>query len=192
MKTQIITSKNFHTSLWSGGSTTQLYIYPADATYLKKDFELRLSTAKVEVKESNFTSLPGIYRKLMILEGEITIQHEDHYKKKLKPYDVDTFSGDWNTSSIGTCIDFNVMTSEPQNNELYHLVYHPTSNSELKLKSNCKKLFLYVTFGNAEIRILNGTYLLEKGSLMLVEEIEFSSLWMEGDLDFGLVLLEIL
>ena len=108
MKTTILTPQQFTTSEWSGGSTTQLYIFPATATYAARDFELRISTAKVEVAASTFTALPGVQRKLMILEGAITITHEGQYSKHLKPFEVDEFSGDWKTTAVGTCTDFNV------------------------------------------------------------------------------------
>jgi environmental stress-induced protein Ves len=55
---------------WSGGITTQLAIYPKDANYKKQNFQFRISTATVEIEESVFTKLPGVSRKLMILNGE--------------------------------------------------------------------------------------------------------------------------
>ncbi len=107
---KIIKASEFNTVNWSGGTSTQLFIYPQNSDYKLRNFDFRLSTAKVEADESDFTSLPGISRKLMILEGEIEITHENHYSKKLAKFDIDTFEGDWATSSVGKCVDFNLMT----------------------------------------------------------------------------------
>ncbi|MDF1551007.1 MAG: HutD family protein, partial [Bacteroidales bacterium] len=103
MEFTIYKPEDFKTSTWSGGTTTQLFIYPSSADYLKRNFDFRISTAKVTVAKSDFTSLPEISRKIMILEGEITIQHQNRYSKQLKKFDIDEFEGDWKTSAIGTC-----------------------------------------------------------------------------------------
>jgi len=58
-----------NTTLWSGGTTTQLCIYPYAATYTGRDFIFRISTATIESEESVFTKLPGYTRILMLLEG---------------------------------------------------------------------------------------------------------------------------
>lgn len=191
LKTTILTSANFITSQWSGGSSTQLYIVPANATYAERNFQLRISTAKVEVAESTFTSLPGVQRKLMILEGEIHINHEDQYSKHLKPFEVDTFSGDWTTTAIGTCTDFNVMTTGQQQNELYYLAMKPMTNYKLKPKGICKNLFLYPTAGHIELQLMNENYILKIGNLLVIENFNTASITINSDEDFGLVILEI-
>ena len=111
MRINILQASNYILSQWSGGSTTQLFVYPLTADYATRNFEFRLSTATVEAEKSAFTSLPGFHRKLMILAGEITITHENRYSKLLNPFTVETFEGDWKTSSAGKCTDFNVMTN---------------------------------------------------------------------------------
>ncbi len=190
MKTSILTSQHFVNSQWSGGSTTQLYIFPAKATYAERNFELRISTAKVAVAESTFTALPGIYRKLMVLEGEITITHEGQYSKHLNPFEVDEFSGDWKTTAIGTCTDFNVMTTSQQYSELYHLSISANNNYILKPKSACKKLFLYATSSSIHIQLGNENYILKTGNLMVIEDGGVSSIALHCDINVGLVVLE--
>src|SRR3989338_2528629 len=103
MNITLVTEQDYITSQWSGGSTTQLYISPANASYAECNFDFRISSAKIEVPESTFTVLPNVNRKLMVLEGEITLNHENpvntgpggQYKKTLQKYEVDTFNGDW-------------------------------------------------------------------------------------------------
>lgn len=191
MKTSILSPQHFLTSRWAGGSTTQLYIFPDKASFAARNFELRISTAKVEVGESTFTALPGIHRKLMILEGEISITHEGQYSKHLKPFDVDNFSGDWKTTSIGTCTDFNVMTKGLQQSALYHLAMGAISSYNLKPKETCKNLFLYTTAGKINLKLLNVNHKLETGNLLVIENLNVSSISINSAEAFGLVVLEI-
>ncbi|MGG1660025.1 HutD/Ves family protein [Brevibacillus sp. NRS-1366] len=100
------------TNRWSGGSTTQLAIYPDDADYNQRNFTWRLSSALVEVEESAFTPLPGFWRLLMILEGELFIEHEGHHSASLQPFEQDAFSGGWTTRSKGKVRDFNLMVAK--------------------------------------------------------------------------------
>ncbi|MBK5240500.1 HutD family protein [Clostridium sp.] len=63
--------KNPHkTSVWSGGTTTELYIHPKGSIYSEHDFNWRLSSAVVEVERSIFTPLQGITRLVMIMKGK--------------------------------------------------------------------------------------------------------------------------
>ena len=41
----------------------------------------------------------------------IIINHKNHYSKQLNKWDIDSFEGNWETSSIGKCTDFNLMTT---------------------------------------------------------------------------------
>ena len=107
---QLITKENFTTTNWSGGNTTELFIFPQGTSFKERNFSFRLSTASVETEESTFTPLPNIKRTLMVLEGEMELNHLKHHKKLLKKYDIDTFEGEWETFSKGKCINFNLMT----------------------------------------------------------------------------------
>lgn len=112
MKSEIVRENNKIRSVWSGGTTTQLYIYPSDSLYTDRDFDLRISSAVIEVEESDFTPLKGYSRIIMVLEGELEIIHKNQYSKFLNRFDTDSFSGDWETSSKGKVIDFNLMMGE--------------------------------------------------------------------------------
>ncbi|MGE7596362.1 HutD/Ves family protein [Peribacillus frigoritolerans] len=109
---KIIRKSEQITSLWSGGKTTQLAIYPEEADYSKRDFKWRISTAEVEVEESLFTHLPGIQRIIMILDGEMSLQHKGKPSMHLSPFEQDRFDGGWTTRSIGKVTDFNLMLAE--------------------------------------------------------------------------------
>ena len=109
---EIIRKKQHKTSEWSGGTTTELYIYPKDSLYGDRNFKWRLSSAKVEVEQSTFTSLPGISRLIMVIEGELLLKHEGHHNAVLKAFEQDSFSGEWTTTSFGKVIDFNLMMAQ--------------------------------------------------------------------------------
>lgn len=106
---ELVRKQEQTTSNWSGGTTTQIAIYPKDAVYSERNFKWRLSSAVVELEESVFTSLPGIHRLIMVLEGEMRLEHEGHHTVLLKPFDQDSFNGDWTTKSFGKVRDFNLM-----------------------------------------------------------------------------------
>ncbi len=111
MKNYLLTKKlALKTTVWAGGTTTQLAIFPEDAEYLKFNFDFRISYATVEVPESTFTFMPGVTRHLTILKGSLQINHIDRYQKQLNKFDTDVFNGEWPTKAKGQVTDFNLMT----------------------------------------------------------------------------------
>lgn len=106
-----ITHRSMTSVAWSGGTTTELAIYPEGATYADRTFAWRLSTATIEQDNSTFTSLSGISRVLMMVEGTIVLHHAGRDAVELHPFDVDVFSGDWLTTSEGRGKDVNLMTN---------------------------------------------------------------------------------
>lgn len=118
MKFYVTKKQHLTTNRWTGGTATELAIYPVNASYEEQKFQFRLSTANVEVEESDFTQLPGVERTLMVLDGELKLDHEGHHSKTLKKFETDKFSGDWKTKSQGKAIDFNLMTTGNTKGEL--------------------------------------------------------------------------
>jgi environmental stress-induced protein Ves len=108
----IIRKSELQTNLWAGGTTTELFIFPRPATYKKMDFDFRISTATIEVDKSIFTSLKGVQRTLMVLEGTLELLHKNHYAITLEPFQKDSFRGDWETISRGRAVDFNLMVRD--------------------------------------------------------------------------------
>ncbi|MTB64950.1 hypothetical protein GGG87_08065 [Streptococcus sp. zg-86] len=121
----------FQTSNWSGGKTTELYLFPPSGSYQQRDFEYRLSTATVDVAESQFTALPGIQRLLMTLDKPITLTQIGEQKEvHLDPFVVHSFSGNDEIKSKGQCQDFNVMYTAHYSAELA-----PIAVGQLNIKS---------------------------------------------------------
>ena len=54
----------------------------------------------------------------MIIEGELALKHEGHHSVNLKPFEQDSFSGEWITRSIGKVRDFNLMLDDGCQGEL--------------------------------------------------------------------------
>lgn len=106
---ELIPAAEQRTAAWSGGQTTELAIFPPGASYGRRDFQWRLSTAVVSVPESTFTALPGFQRLLMVLSGQMQLTHLGHHQSFLQPFDQDSFSGSWETICRGTGRDFNLM-----------------------------------------------------------------------------------
>ena len=104
-----LTRDHYIISQWSGGTTTQVAIAPEGAVYADRDFLWRISSATVDLDESDFTALPDYHRWISTLEGGMKLQHEDNPPVQLAPYEVHEFDGGIRTHSWGRCTDFNLM-----------------------------------------------------------------------------------
>lgn len=151
---KIIRKHEQKTTLWSGGKTTELFIFPEGSSYAERNFQFRISTATVETETSEFTRLPGFKRHLMILDGTLKIHHKNHYQKNLNQFDVDEFMGDWETTAQGKVTDFNLMHDENFNGKIE--VLHLNNNQYRYFNSDADFLGLYV---------LNGTVFINKSQL---------------------------
>ncbi|WP_250675957.1 HutD family protein [Paraclostridium ghonii] len=174
-KIKVIKKQGQKVNKWSGGITNQLYIYPENSSYKERDFKWRISSAIVETEESTFTKLPNIQRKIMIIDGELLLKHENHHEKKLNKFEVDTFSGNWNTISYGKATDFNLMTNKECTGDLDCInvkseeYIKPTiklNNGKYRYEFNC----FYSLNGNFKIKLENGNILeVEQGDLAIVK-----------------------
>jgi environmental stress-induced protein Ves len=105
-----LTPKDYQTSHWSGGTTTQLLILPQGADYASRQFSLRISSATVELPESDFTPLPGVMRYITPLTGGFTLTHPGSAPVVMAPLDQPyRFSGETPTHCVGVATDFNLM-----------------------------------------------------------------------------------
>lgn len=105
-----LTRKNeFTPARWAGGTTTELFIHPHGASNAARNFDLRISTATVDLKESTFSDFSGYERHIAPLAGTMRLEHEGHHTVTLHPCETDSFSGSWTTRSFGACVDFNLI-----------------------------------------------------------------------------------
>ena len=109
MQYRIIKPEEYETGVWSGGTTTQLAIYPPGASYADRNFIFRLSSATVDTEQSEFTYLPDYDRWLMIFEGSARLVHSSEREVTINPYEYDAFDGGISTVSFGRVTDYNLM-----------------------------------------------------------------------------------
>lgn len=151
---------------WTGGTTTELDIYPRGSSYAERNFLFRISTATVESEESIFTKLPGVSRKLMILDGKIKIVHEGHHSITLNAFEQDEFKGDWNTKSYGKATDFNLMMKGSTSGIIKSLTFK--DNESRSIATNSDYLAIYIFEGQVDLKIDNKSIISSKGDFISV------------------------
>ena len=109
MEWKLLTQDQYLTTLWSGGTTTQMAIAPEGAVYADRDFLWRFSSARVELEHSDFTALPDYNRLISVLDGELDMKVDQGERFKLAPLSVCSFDGGVPVESWGQCTDFNLM-----------------------------------------------------------------------------------
>lgn len=174
---EVIKNNEYESSSWPGGTTTQLLIYPKDANYVDRNFKWRISSAKVEAEESVFTHLPGISRIIMAIDGVLILSHEGKYNVTLRPFDQDSFMGDWTTKSFGKATDFNLMLNEGCSGELNALSIKRLSVLNMMLKSgngnyeNVTNVFFAVN-GDLELLIYDMMFNIREGDLIYITQLK--------------------
>lgn len=164
----ILKKEDYKTSNWSGGRTTELLIFPSEASYSERNFKWRLSSATVEAEKSTFTGLPGISRIILVLKGELLLEHEGHHKVLLKGFQQDCFKGDWVTNSYGKVTDFNLMMSEGCKGILVPITIDAGKNLKLKLE-------------NKEADYLTEVFYLIEGEIQVFTEKSTTFVLLQGD-----------
>lgn len=145
------TEKDYKVSRWSGGDTTELYLYPEDGDYKSGNFQLRISSATVEADRSEFTSLPGVERYLMIFQGHLDMVHGEEKKVSLEPYEVDRFDGGVPTVSYGRVVDFNLMLKNGAKGRMEALCLEAGQKFEIIPDEDENFLAVYVRKGEIQI-----------------------------------------
>ena len=109
----LLKSNDFQVSDWSGGKTKQLYLSPPTGHYGKREFDYRLSTATVELAESQFSDLSGFHRILMSLDHTLHLHNANQQEETvLAPFTPYFFEGSDSITSRGTCTDSNLIYSD--------------------------------------------------------------------------------
>ena len=146
----LITADKIKTTNWSGGLTSELFIFPTNSSYKELNFDFRLSTATIEVDTSSFTPLPGVKRTLMVLDGTLELHNKNEHSTILNQYETDQFLGDWETISYGQVIDFNLMIKAPNlTGSMRHLILGKKKSIDLTCE---KHAFIYIYKGSIQIQ----------------------------------------
>ncbi len=159
----ILKEEDYIVTEWSGGKTKQLYIYPEESSLQERNFLFRISSATVEVEESKFSKFEGYDRELMVLDGKLEIKHDEHHSAVLNQFDVDSFSGEWNTISHGKVTDFNLIYKK---GNVGKLIYLPMVKEQvLEFPHASTSLFaIYVYEGGV---LINNSKLIKEGNLLV-------------------------
>lgn len=181
---------HFRTLAWSGGETTEFFIFPYSTCYADRDFDFRLSTASVEVEQSDFTALEGVSRTLMVLSGEMKLIHQNHHEVSLSPFDVDRFQGGWNTRSEGCCSDFNLMTRGATQGDLKSIRIEAGDLTSLTI-NKLSWIFFYAFNGNGKIKAGANSYQLVEGELLAVQHPIEQEFLIETETGINFVIVEI-
>ena len=181
---EVIVSSEYQVSKWSGGLTKQIYIMPKDANYADRNFTVRISSATVDLPESDFTYLPGVYRYLTSLTGKmnLTINHKENVT--VLPQKIVEFSGEDEIHCVGCATDMNLMLKGAEG-KMYTA---PTGKFELKRE---KIYFFYgeqeMTFAGIDNSLEPECYYLEKGDCMHVFD-EHRTVTIQSNLEQILVI----
>lgn len=171
-KITLLKKENYRPTFWSGGMAKELTTYPINSDYASRNFLWRLGVAKIDIDKSEFSSLPGVSRNLMVTEGSITLMHKDKYTKELTEFNQDNFIGDWHTTTNGKASVFNLMTRENYSGTLKVLDVLSMNNIEfVPLDIRDKKLTticLYPIFGSFKVNLNGDYYNIEENDLLVV------------------------
>lgn len=172
MEMQIKQEKDYITSTWSGGDTTELMIYPQDASYQNRNFLFRISSATVMEDKSTFTKLPGVRRVLLVLEGKVKLIHNETSEYLLSPFEQGCFLGEWDTKSEGKVVDFNLMLREGTEGKVEPIQLPPKDKENLIVYLGENKtcfLVLYVYEGQITIEDGYEKQLVKEKELAVIE-----------------------
>ena len=155
-----LTAQDYKVSQWSGGTTTEIFIWPQGANYAPREFSLRISSATVELEESDFTPLHGVMRYIVPLQGSFTLTHPDGEPVMMMPLDTPyRFSGQIPTHCVGKATDFNLMLKGVDG-----IMEICTEQASILPGINC----LYAPHGS-EVTLSDQHYLLAAGDSLLIQ-----------------------
>lgn len=160
------------TTNWSGGTTTELFIYPEGANYASRDFLFRISTATVQTETSTFTDLTGFNRILMLLNGNLTVTHNQTQTHQLTPFAPHFFDGGWQTHAQGLVTDFNVIFRPEVNANIE--VLKLDTNQQITITNNGNLLFIYVIDGSIELKNNQEQWHLKEKDSVSTDQTQFS------------------
>ncbi len=178
MTLKLLTPADYVTTQWSGGTTTQLSIAPRGALYADRDFLWRVSSATVELDESDFTALPDYRRYISTVRGEMTLRHNGGEALTLRPGDVHAFDGGDETHSAGRCTDFNLMLRKGKADGEMLSLRVGADGATLRC---AETTLLYCACGSCALRCGAEEITLRAGESVLAEHVAGETLRLKGE-----------
>lgn len=187
----LLSKKDQSHQQWSGGQTTQFFIYPIHASYENRNFIFRISSASVTEFKTVFTNLMGFHRSLMILSGSLKIIHHNCTPKLVMPYDCIEFDGGIQTTSEGIATDFNVMTSKLATQKVRFVQLNTQHAYSLDLLGENHFKGIYLIRGQALVSTRN-EYRLNEGDFVMLNESEQSTATLIPESNISIVEVDII
>ena len=157
IKTRLIKEDDYIMTEWSGGKTTQIFIYPEGSNYKELNFKFRLSSATVELEKSEFTKLEGVNRFITPLDNGLKLTHNHKKYINLKPFEVYEFDGGIDTTSYGMARDFNLMLRDGAEGQLESIYIDKTCLIVEEVPSDFKEAFYFIYACDNEVYVdING------------------------------------
>ncbi len=110
---KVIKQTDYKVNQWAGGITRELMIYPEGSSLGERNFDFRISSAIIDLTESDFSDFSGYKRYILPVEGDVTLFCADE-KIILSPDVPFLFDGSEAIHSENSkgAIDFNVIFRE--------------------------------------------------------------------------------
>ncbi len=102
---------------WSGGQTWTYYIAPPTATLKARDFDLRISSASVDIAQSTFSDFTGYTRYFSVLTAPVVLDINGS-KQTITARDLIRFDGADRVTCSGQTRDINVFVRSGLNAEV--------------------------------------------------------------------------
>lgn len=176
---KILKEEDFNISTWSGGKTTELFIYPEGSEYSKRDFKMRISSATLELETSNFTKLDSIHRFITPLDNELKLTHNNNEFINLKPFEVYEFDGDIETISFGKVKDFNLMLAHGVNGRLKNFYIDEKKHIIILANSGFNILYSYDCL--FRISIDEEEFMLYPNEILVMESNEMKNIKIQSN-----------
>ncbi len=148
---KLLKPSDYLTTQWSGGATTQLSIAPEGAVYADRDFLWRVSSATVELDESDFTPLPDYRRFISVVRGDMTLSHNGGAPLTLHPGDIHAFDGGDDTHSAGRCTDFNLMLRKGQADGTMRSFRPASGSTSFRAGQDAELVLFYCAEGTVDV-----------------------------------------
>lgn len=146
MNYKVIRESDYITTRWSGGTTSQIMIWPEDAIFSQRKFEWRISRATVDNGESNFTRMDGFHRELYMMTGE-TVLHFPQEEKEMKPGSVIRFNGESEIRSVGGGTDLNLIMKNGVDGCLEEKEFEALDTVTTQKNRGWKQCLIYIVSG---------------------------------------------
>ncbi|MBU5427022.1 HutD family protein [Tissierella pigra] len=153
IKTRLIKEDDYIMTEWSGGKTTQIFIYPEGSNYKELNFKFRLSSATVELEKSEFTKLEGVNRFITSLDNGLKLTHNHKKYINLKPFEVYEFDGGIDTTSYGMARDFNLMLRDGVEGQLESIYIDKECLIVEEVPSDFKEVFYFIYACDNEVYV---------------------------------------